>query len=153
VRVRIASGHARDVHRSTYEAELRELGVPAQRLSGAVDRVAAAVARVLEDERGRWILAPHAGESSEWALTAEIDGQGRQLIIDRSFIDEEGTRWVIDYKTSSHAGGALEQFLAREEERYAAQLARYASVVRRLVPEPVRTALYFPLLGAWREVR
>ena len=52
----------------------------------------------------------------------------------------------------AHEGGAVETFLAEEERRYAAQLERYASVVRRLDARAVRTALYFPLLGAWREL-
>jgi ATP-dependent exoDNAse (exonuclease V) beta subunit len=153
VRVRIQSRRTLDVDRSLYRTELRELGVPPEHVAAAVERVADAVTRLLADDRGRWLLAPHADESIEWALTAEIDGEVRQLVIDRSFVDDDGTRWIIDYKTSTHAGGALEEFLASEEERYAPQLARYASVVRRLAPGPVRAALYFPLLGAWRELR
>ena len=153
VRVRIAAGRSLDVDRRLYEIELRELGVPVERLPAAVERVAAAVRSLLEDERGQWILAPHAEESSEWALTADLDGEVRRLGVDRSFVDEDGTRWIIDYKTSTHEGGALEEFLAAEEQRYAAQLERYASAVRRLGVERVRTALYFPLLGAWRELR
>lgn len=152
VRVRMATGEGIDVDRSLYRTQLRELGVPADRLAAAVERVVQAVLELLDDERGRWILAPHAEERSEWALTAEIDGEVRRLVIDRSFVDEDGTRWIIDYKTSAHEGGALETFLAEEERRYATQLERYASVVRRLDARAVRTALYFPLLGAWREL-
>ena len=153
VRLRMRSGRELHVDRALYATELREHGVPAEHLSAAADRVVEAIARLLADDRGRWILAPHAKETCEWALTADVDGDVRQLVIDRSFVDVDGTRWIIDYKTSTHGGGALEDFLAREVERYAMQLTRYASVVRRLGPEPVRTALYFPVLGAWRELR
>ncbi len=152
VRARLAKCAPPTVDRALYGTELRELGVPDQRLPEAVARATAAIEGILSDARGQWILAPHAEESSEWALTAEINGMARRLIIDRSFIDDDGTRWVIDYKTSPHTGGGIEDFLAREEERYAAQLGRYAAVVRRLGPQTVRTALYFPLLGAWREL-
>jgi hypothetical protein len=72
-------------------------------------------------------------------------------VFDRSFIDELGTRWVIDYKTSRHAGGGVEEFLRREVERYRPQLERYALLARKLGPEPVRVGLYFPLMPAWRE--
>ena len=68
-----------------------------------------------------------------------------RAVFDRSFIDERGVRWVIDYKTSRHSGGGREQFLDREVERYRPQLERYACWRERLGPEPVRVALYFPL--------
>ena len=71
--------------------------------------------------------------------------------IDRSFVDESGTRWVIDYKTSAHEGGDLEGFLAQELERYRPQLEGYLEIARAVGEEPVRAALYFPLLGAFRE--
>jgi hypothetical protein len=60
-------------------------------------------------------------------------------------------RWVIDYKTSQHIGGGLEEFLDREVERYRPQLQRYAMLAKRLGPEPVHLGLYFPLMRAWRE--
>ena len=74
------------------------------------------------------------------------------MVIDRCFIDEHGTRWVIDYKTSAHEGGGLDEFLDQELERYRAQLAAYRDLAQGLGPEPVRAALYFPLLGALREL-
>jgi ATP-dependent exoDNAse (exonuclease V) beta subunit len=69
-------------------------------------------------------------------------------VIDRLFHDESGQRWIVDYKTSGHEGGAVEAFLDRERERYAAQLRGYA----RALGEAQRLGLYFPLLGGWREV-
>jgi ATP-dependent exoDNAse (exonuclease V) beta subunit len=59
---------------------------------------------------------------------------------------------VVDFKTNRHEGGALEEFLARESRRYRPQLARYAELAARLGPEPIRCALYFPLLSVLREV-
>ena len=61
-------------------------------------------------------------------------------------------RWVIDYKTSTHEGGALEAFLASELDRYGDKLLRYAEALKELDSRPVRAALYFPLLGILREV-
>ena len=73
------------------------------------------------------------------------------MIIDRTFIDEHGTRWVIDYKTGSHEGGNLDQFLDREQERYHEQLERYARTLQQMEQLPVRRGLYFPMINAWRE--
>jgi len=109
--------------------------------------------QTLSDERGRWILGgAHREAYSEWELSGVSGGRLRNVKIDRSFIDESGVRWVIDYKTSSHEGGDLEGFLAREVERYRPQLEGYLELARALGPERVRAALYFPLLGEFREV-
>ena len=79
-------------------------------------------------------------------------GRLRNLKIDRSFVDGEGTRWVIDFKTSSHEGGNLAAFLDQELSRYRPQLEGYLGLAAALGPQPVRAALYFPLLGAFREL-
>jgi hypothetical protein len=137
--------------RRRYLEELAELGVPAERRQAAAERVATAVKRTLEDERGRWLLdARHTSSANELALTGTLDGTTVSVVIDRTFIDAEGIRWIVDYKSSSHEGADLEEFLANEQERYRPQLERYAALVRHLGPEPIRLGLYFPLLSAWR---
>ena len=72
------------------------------------------------------------------------------VVVDRTFVDG-GVRWIVDYKTSSHEGAGLDEFLDREQQRYRPQLERYAALIGRLGPEPVRLGLYFPLLSGWRE--
>jgi ATP-dependent exoDNAse (exonuclease V) beta subunit len=133
---------------------LLQEGVPAAELEPALRRVRAALDRSLQEERGRWILsAEHAEAACEVPLTALIEGQVRRLVVDRTFVDAEGTRWIIDYKTGTHEGGDIAGFLDREQERYRAQLVAYATAFRALEDRPLRTALYFPLVvGGWREV-
>jgi ATP-dependent exoDNAse (exonuclease V) beta subunit len=127
-------------------------GVPADRLQDASARVMSALVAVHRDPRARWILEKRArGDVREHALSGRSHGEVVRVIFDRSFIDDQEVRWVIDYKTSHHAGGDLEEFLNREVERYRPQLYRYAQLARMLGPEPVRVGLYFPLMGAWRE--
>ena len=103
------------------------------------------------DPRGRWILQRAREEQREQALSGRLQGEVVRLVFDRSFVDDQGVRWVIDYKTSRHVGGGLEEFLDREVERYRPQLQRYAQLAQRLGPQPVRLGLYFPLMRAWRE--
>ena len=110
------------------------------------------MSRSCTDERGRWILSSaHRDAASELALTGIAGGRLQNVIIDRTFV-ADGIRWVIDYKTSAHAGGDTEAFLNRELERYRAQLQNHSELARALGPEPVRAALYLPLLGAFREL-
>ena len=74
------------------------------------------------------------------------------IIIDRSIVDEHGDRWIVDYKTSSHEGGDLDGFLAEEAQRYRPQLQRYAELAQHSGAGRLRAALYFPLLGQFREI-
>jgi ATP-dependent helicase/nuclease subunit A len=72
--------------------------------------------------------------------------------LDRTFVDETGTRWIIDFKTARHEGSGLESFLDSEQARHKQQLETYARVLRQLEPSrSIRGGLYFPLLGGWRE--
>ena len=137
-----------------YREQLRRHGVPEHDLRQAQSDVVEALSRTVEDERGRWILSrAHEQAGSELALTGMADGRLTNVVIDRSFVDADGIRWVIDFKTSPHEGGRLEDFISRELERYRGQLQRYAALARGLGPQPVRAALYFPLLGVFRELQ
>jgi ATP-dependent exoDNAse (exonuclease V) beta subunit len=127
-------------------------GVPGERLAESTERVIAALSAVRADPRGRWILKQgYRDDFREHAVSGHWRGEILRAVFDRTFIDERGIRWVIDYKTSRHSGGSLEAFLDSEVGRYRPQLERYAVLARRLGPEPVRVGLYFPLIGAWRE--
>ena len=142
---------ARETH---YRRWLEIRGVPRDRLLESAARATSALIAVLQDPRGRWRLNPgHRDTSREYAVTGIWRGVLVRAVFDRTFIDDQGVRWVIDYKTSRHAGGGREEFLDREVERYGAQMQRYAALARHLGPEPVRVGLYFPLLRAWREWR
>ena len=139
--------------REIYTHQLRRHGVPDKDLPRATDRVVEALTNTVGNDRGRWIFAPdHREAHSELALTGIAQGRLTQVIIDRSFVDREGTRWVIDFKTSRHEGGGLDTFLTQELERYRSQLETYVALARGLGPNPVRAGLYFPLLGAFREL-
>lgn len=128
----------------------RELGVPEAAIDGVWTRTEEAVMRILEDKTGRWIV--FGPGHAELELTGVWQGQIESVVIDRVREDEAGVHWIIDYKTGTHEGGDLDFFLAQEVERYRSQLTRYATVYRNLKKLPVRAALYFPLIQAFREV-
>jgi len=138
-------------HRETIRVALRQQGVPVAELERAADRVETALCQTLADPRGQWILRRHTHDTSEQALTAVIDGRPRNFRIDRSFVDEAGVRWIIDFKTGEREGGDRGQFADLEVVRYRLQLETYAAVMAKLDPRPARLGLYFPLLADWRE--
>jgi ATP-dependent exoDNAse (exonuclease V) beta subunit len=156
---RLAAGERRPAppalegERAGVTAQLRRLGVPARDEARAAQAVLTALTQTLEDERGRWILDPaHREAHAELALSGVSGGRLREVIIDRAFVDANGTRWVIDFKTSRHEGAGRAAFLDEEVTRYRAQLDTYVELARALGPQPVRAALYFPLLQAFREL-
>jgi ATP-dependent exoDNAse (exonuclease V) beta subunit len=129
-------------------------GVSRVRVDGCLEQTLAALENTLKSPRGRWILDSHRDAACELALTGVVDGMPVHAIIDRTFIDEDGVCWIIDYKTSAPgAGESLNGFVARESGRYRSQLDDYKKLVSLRNPEcEVRTALYFPVLDAWCEV-
>lgn len=136
-----------------WRRRLRELGVGRERLDDGVARTARALSRTAADARGRWVLSnTHREASAELDLSTIRAGRVRAARIDRSFVDEAGTRWIIDFKTSLHEGNDLEGFLDQEQLRYRAQLEHYAMLLSaRGESCPIRLGLYFPMHGAWRE--
>lgn len=133
-------------------ARLLQLGVNAGEIDDALKRAMHALRASLDDQRGRWILDnQHQDSATELAMTSVLDGELVNVIIDRTFIDADGTRWIIDYKTSSHEGADTEKFLDNEVLRYKGQLERYRTVMSQLDKRPIKCGLYFPLLRGWRE--
>jgi ATP-dependent helicase/nuclease subunit A len=138
--------------RHRVEREFTALGFTATEARNAAALVIAAIAATLADPRGRWLYAAeHTDARSEYALTGVHDSMVRHVVLDRSFIDDQGTRWIVDFKLSRHEGGQREAFLDSERERYRAQLETYAQVLADIEDRPIRLGLYFPLLTGWRE--
>ena len=138
-----------DSMREVFAKDLAASGVEAKEVGAASARVSQALANALADPRGQWLLGPQQDAKNEYRLTAVIAGERRKLVIDRSFTDREGRRWIVDYKTSGHEGTNLEGFLDQEQGRYRAQLQRYAQAL--VQGEAAMLGLYFPLLAGWRE--
>ena len=129
---------------------LAQLGVPADEVKRTAERVESAIDRTLQSKRGQWILSPHREARCELTVAATVDGQVLSGRIDRTFVDQDGVRWVIDFKTSWHEGGKLAAFLDEQQRRYRGQMERYGNLFRGQ-GTPVRLGLYFPLLDEWRE--
>lgn len=112
-----------------------------------------AIDNILSDERGRWILKAHDNASAEYALSHLNEGRLEHIIIDRMFVDEAGVRWIIDYKSAARGKQPIESFLNEQAEHYRPQLNRYRDIASRYFPEPIQTALYFPLDSLWLTVK
>jgi ATP-dependent exoDNAse (exonuclease V) beta subunit len=132
--------------RAGFIRELERRGIQRAHSAAAADLVAGALKNALTDERGRWLLGAHPEARSEYRLRMRGNDGLRSYVIDRLFHDAAGERWIVDFKTSRHEGGGVEQFLDEQRTRYEPQLNAYAAAFR-----GARLGLYFPLLRGWRE--
>ncbi|MDV6343737.1 UvrD-helicase domain-containing protein [Nitrosomonas sp. Is37] len=131
---------------------LLQIGVTQSHFEQARTQLSAALKRLWQDERARWILSrQHAEARCEWALSGMRKEGLDHIVMDRTFVDATGTRWIIDYKTGTHMGRDIEAFLDSEQQRYRPQLERYAILLQQMEQRPIRLGLYFPMLGKWRE--
>lgn len=128
---------------------LVELGTPSSLLEEGAGTVMTAIITALESSRGQWILGPHAEAACEFEVSGGVGGRLVRAVIDRTFVDESGVRWIIDYKTGEKAQGADE----RDLDGYRLQLGLYARLLGGLYPEEeLRGAIYQPLLDRWQEI-
>ena len=137
---------------SRLERQFLGLGFTTSEAQASAALVTEGIANTLADAKGRWLFdRQHIDARSEFALTGLRDRALVRVVLDRTFVDRHGTRWIVDFKLSRHEGGDREAFLDREQARYREQLEAYAQVMRGLDDRPLRVGLYFPLLRGWRE--
>jgi hypothetical protein len=112
-----------------------------------------ALSSTLRDPAGVWVLSNHKDGFSERALTSWQD-ELSNVRLDRvfraghePFAPGEDYLWIVDYKTTPYTSSAKDEFLAREQEKYAAQLETYArTMLDTVAPASIRLGLYYPLL-------
>ena len=126
-----------------FKNQLQQLGVAACDLTKAVDLVTLNLQLTLSDEQGIYILSKHQAAVSELAIERSEQDGFKNYVIDRSFIDEKGTRWIVDYKTTTHHGSGRDDFLLKQKEQYLEQLENYASLFNALEDRPIKLVLYF----------
>jgi hypothetical protein len=137
--------------RPVFARQLLELGILEPEVQSGTDLVEEALMNTISQDIGRWILTPRPEARNEYALSGLDQGRITSVVMDRTFVDEQGVRWIIDYKTGRHQGPDREGFLDQERLRYQAQMETYARLMQARENRPIRIGLYFPLLSGWRE--
>lgn len=139
--------------RPSLQAALLGEGLPDSELNQTVDEGIRGLINILEDKKGRWIMEPHREHGSEFPVTGVLQTHCVDRVIDRTFIDENDVRWIIDFKTGIHEGTNLEVYFQEERERYRKQMDEYEELLR-LSGEPriIKKALYYPLHKKFLEI-
>jgi len=138
--------------RAWFRQALKREGVGEEESHVACQQVEEALLNMIKDERGQWLLSrEHQQQKNEYTLSGIYQDKVVNIKIDRTFVDQDGTRWIIDYKTSRHEGKDVDAFLDQQQERYREQLEKYGALMKLHGNEAVKLGLYFPLLQGWRE--
>ena len=126
-----------------YGCQPSELGLLRERVNTVLDAVS-------RNEIAQWMFAQVQDLHVEYPISAKVNGQILSGIIDRTFIDGEGNRWIIDYKVPHAEPENLVTFLDLQQEQYTMQLERYAKIMAQKESRPIKLGLFFPLIPAWR---
>ena len=135
-----------DQMKPSLQAALLAEGVAAIKIENTVNKGMRALKNILKDETGRKILKRYENDQAEYALTY-VDGRDfKNKVVDRTYVDDEGIRWIVDYKTGEHEGGNLKKFFDDEIGRHREQLESYEELIlRQGETRPIKKALYYPL--------
>ncbi len=135
---------------------LRELGVTKQEQSAAIVLINNTMLQTTNDPRAQWFLnSEHLDSRAEFSLFENMQNGYTEHIIDRTFIAPDGTRWIIDYKTTAYSENDIDYWLKQASMQHADQLNRYAHVISNYdqhhlkKSRPIQLALYFPLFSGW----
>ncbi len=140
------------LHEMYVQQQLNLLGMTPQHVRPYIVKVLHIISQVINDPRGQWILQPQREAQSEFPLSAVLDNQVINLVLDRTFVDDAGTRWIIDFKTAEMTNNNLDKFLQDQQKKYLPQMNKYADAMRLLDTRVIRMGLYFPALPAWIEL-
>jgi ATP-dependent exoDNAse (exonuclease V) beta subunit len=109
------------------------------------ERVLAVLATTLNSAEGQWVLQQHEAAACELEILRQEGAVIRRYVVDRTFI-EQGTRWIIDYKSARFGEVMAESALAQAAELYRPQLTQYAALFAH-ESRPVRIAVFFLSIG------
>lgn len=141
-----------DAQKQRWRAEFKTMNVPDNRINLAVQRICLAIDNMQQDEKAQWIFKNHQHQQNEYALSTFENGIVKTWRIDRTFVDENNTRWIIDYKSTYHRDGDVQQFIDKQiADRHKAQLDNYGKLFSEIDDREIRLGVYFPLLKEWRE--
>jgi len=131
-----------------WRKRLNAFSFTSREIDNAMTKIEQSLSNTLQDSELSWVF-DHGQESSaaELALQSYASGFVHTHVIDRTFIDNNGVRWIIDYKSSQPSSKqSLESFLAEQVALYSGQLTRYRSLFENEENKGVKTALLFTSL-------
>lgn len=136
-----------------YQKCLSQQGLANEQMPQALERVQKSLKHAVNNLKFCWAMQDNFIESAcELPLTS-MDEQGvLNHIVDRTFVDEQGVRWIIDYKTSVCDSKNVKGFIEKQSQHYLPQLQRYGALFDKIEQCPQKWVLYFSYIDQWVEL-
>ena len=124
-----------------------EYPIATEKVDSLAREVGDQIRLVLGDADGRRVLSARVGAHAELPITGSFEGRVVNVVIDRTYLDDDGNRWLLDYKTARPSPAvSQEDFVTAEVVRYRSQLEKYRTLAQQLFNKPVTAAIYFTAL-------
>ena len=138
-------------------SQLRAAGADPAQADSIAEKAVKITLAATEQEECKWILSPHPQGQHEASWTGMIHGQLRNVRVDRLFLAGDApmnagqsTLWIIDYKTTDHAGALADGSVPLLRASYAPQLELYAAILRQAFPDSaIHAGLYYPMMRSF----
>lgn len=128
-------------------------GISSTHSSAIIELCLICIEKMLIHEKGAWLSKQLKNSSAQLELSISTLSKNelKQFVLDATFLDEKGSRWIIDYKTADYTGEKLNTFLEEQIKFYRPQLEKYAQLMQKIEPRSTNLVLYFPRLEYWFE--
>ena len=143
-----------DLQRQRWQQHLLRYGFDLDKAHHAVAYIEDSLRKTLSNQELLWIF-DHSQEKSvaEYELQSKNGDVVQNHIIDRSCLDSEDIRWIIDYKSAKKPDSIPEEeFIAGQLNLYRPQLKRYHELFKEEKNKGVKTALLFTSIARLVEV-
>ena len=137
-----------------WQLSLRSLQLSTKEMECAIRHMRETVLKTLTNPKLNWIFDNQNRESAcELEIVRQKNGHLQKFIIDRTFIDQDEIRWIIDYKTSQRQPQQSEsEFIQDQIKKYRPQLENYRCLLQNTEKRTVRLALMLTEIPALIEI-
>ena len=128
---------------SYWQLKLRSLNLSTEESAAVIQSIEKNVLETVKHTDLAWLFNNELQDSScELPLSRVSKGYLHNRIVDRSFVDADDVRWIIDYKTGEPGKNtSLEAFIEEQKLKYKEQLDYYEAMFRDMESRPVKKAL------------
>jgi ATP-dependent exoDNAse (exonuclease V) beta subunit len=143
-----------ELQRRRWQQHFLRYGFDLDKTHHAVAYIEDSLRKTLSNQELLWVF-DHSQKKSvaEYELQSKNGDVVQNHIIDRSFLDFEDIRWIIDYKSAKKPDSILEEeFIAGQLNLYRPQLTRYHELFNDEKNKGIKTALLFTSIARLVEV-
>ena len=137
-----------------WHRQLSQFEIDADSLANALQFIQSSLENCLSKKEVSWIFDSGLQDSrTEAPISRVFSGKIQHFVIDRTFVDRDGVRWVIDYKTAAPTPEHdIDEFITEQCRMHSQQLLNYRQLFSQMESRPIRTALLFTSLPRLVEI-